>query len=171
MSSLILPDVVLHNLELERSMDRVERLRQRGHDLQSIERDLQDIDPMLSLVRAREQVENPEMRPGFWHVRRCNAPFPDSYITIEGPDGQFVEPHSGVVEWFRREDTRRQGYFDDLRKAKERGKREQAIRRAEFHADQRVELAERIKAYANPGVSFAGTGRGWSYRAGAKRAA
>ena len=39
---------------------------------------------------------------------------------IESEDGAFLEPHSGVVEQIRRLDTRRSGWFDDLRAERER---------------------------------------------------
>lgn len=164
MPELILPDVVLHNLELERSLQKMERVRARGHLLRSLEDELRGIDPMLSLVRAREVVESEQVRPGFWHVRRCNAPFPDSYLVIESEDGGFVEPHSGVVEEIRRRDTRRAGWFDDFRAERDRKQREREARKRLFHEEIRAELADRIKAYDNPGVSMTGRGRGWAAR-------
>lgn len=167
MPELILPDVVLHNMELERSLEKMGRLRQRAHDLRALEDALKQIDPMLSLVKAQEKVENPNVRPGYWHVRRSNAPFPDTYLTIEGPNGEFVEPHSGVLDVLREQDTRRQGWFDEFRMRKVREKRDREKNRLLLAEDRREELATRIKAYDNPGVAF-GT-RGWTYRAGARK--
>lgn len=169
MSGLILPDVVLHNLELERSLEHLRRVRERGDALTSLDRALRDLDPMLSLVKARDRVESGWMRPGYWYVRRCNAPFPDSYLVIEGPDGEFVEPHSGILEELRRLDTRRAGWFDDHRRAKDRERRDRDERRRRMAEDRRVEIAERVKAIDSPGVSMADTR--WTYRAGARRAA
>lgn len=166
MSGLILPDVVMHNLELERSLQRMELIRQRGHSLKALDEALRGIDPMLGLVRATENPENPALRGGFWHVRRCNAPFPDTYLVIEGDNGEFIEPHSGVLDQLRRRDLRRQGWFEDFRAERDREARERERQKARTAADRQEEIADRIKAYDNPGVSMGGK---WTYRAAARK--
>lgn len=104
MAQIILPTHVLANMERERQVDlRIEAA-------QEFNRLLKEIDPRLGLVRAHERADAPGLIPGYWHVRRRNAPpAADTYMPITGPHGEFMEPHTGVLEELRYADLHNGG--------------------------------------------------------------
>ena len=72
---------------------------------------LHAMDPRLDLVYISDRAD-PEwgVKPGRWHVVRKNdPPAPDSYMTIETPDGKYMEPHSGVLRDLASRDTWKHG--------------------------------------------------------------
>lgn len=166
--SVLLPEEVRFSMELEDQLERVGRLRDRGAELHAFDKALKDIDPRLSLVRASEQATAPGLTPGYWHIRRQNdPPAMDSYLILTDPDGNFVEPHSGHLEWLRGCDLQRAGALDDLQKQQFAKERERQKQRALAQEQRMEEFATRYKAKANPGVLFSDTP--WTWRAGAKR--
>jgi hypothetical protein len=98
---------------------------------------LQDIDPHIQLVRAQDDANAPGLKPGFWHVLR-NAPgSPPSIIVHQGPNGEYREPDSGLLEELRRDD------MWSSRSLKERKEKQKAARRAQEREEKR-EKDERI---------------------------
>ena len=76
---------------------------------------LKQLDERLELVFINEQAKAPGLLPGRWHVRRRNPELGfDSYIPIAGPNGEYVEPHSGVIEELRQRDLWRENVSTKL---------------------------------------------------------
>ena len=132
---------------------------------------LGQIDPKLELVWAPESAKAAGLTPGRFHVLRHNPGAPPSLIAVTGPAGEFVMPDSGLLASLEKADL----WSDQAVRDRKRAQRElevQKQRRQDREREDRIEeFADRWKARTNLGVSFANQGEGWSYRAGAKRAA
>lgn len=116
---------------------------------------LREIDPHLDLVRVTDREPNPPfgMRPGLWHLHRKNPDSPDSYVPIQGPDGEYVEPVSELVDWVKKQDAwdRRVQAANEQARSFEKARRQSA--RDEIRGEARDELETRIKVFENgPGV-------------------
>lgn len=158
MSNLILPDCAVHAAELEAALERLERVRVRAGWLKHFDSELRQIDGCLSLVKAKENALSPGMIPGYWHIKRDNPTTIPTVLPIQGPRGEFIEPHSGILEDLRRLDLQRDGALDELRRAQAK-EVEDNRKGSELKQQERIEeMATRIKAYDSPGVSMADTG-------------
>jgi hypothetical protein len=107
---------------------------------------LKAIDPELSLVLAKDRAEYP-LVPGRWHVRRKNRGAPDSYMPITGPNGEYREPDSGVLDELGRRDSwrTRDGLDRFLREkhaTEDQLRKERELRREQL----RDELADDFRA-------------------------
>lgn len=159
-----LPEEVRFSMELEQQMEKVNRLRERGADLQAFDDALKQIDPRLDLVKASENATAPGLTPGYWHIRRRNdPPAMDSYLILTAPDGGFTEPHSGFLDRLRACDLQRDGALEDLQRAEFAKERERQARAELLHAERVEEIAGRYKAHSSPGVLFGGNR--WTNRA------
>jgi hypothetical protein len=132
---------------------------------------LHQIDPQLRMVRAQESANAPGIVPGYYHILRRNELGPPTPIPLAGHDNEFLEPGSWVLEMLQRSDmwsgsARRER--DRVAQELERQRRRAKDRETEERKD---EINERWKAASNPGVSFSNRGKGWRYRAGARRLA
>lgn len=134
-------------------------------------RELKQISPYLELVKAHSQARHPALRPGFWHVLYRPPAGVPTILVHEGPDGEYREPDSGLLEMLRRSDL----WSDRSIRERERIDRmleQSRQRRIEREREERIdEVRQRAKAAVNPGVSFTRVPGGWSYRAGARKAA
>jgi hypothetical protein len=136
---------------------------------------LRDIDPRLELVYIDQPPgvtvgPPPGMVWNRWHVQ-ITSPERDvpEFLPITGPNGEFMEPHSGVFEQLREtytgsSDGQRRFRLRKLEEARQREKAAEAGR-----AEMREELQLRMKAAFNPSINF-GT-RGWTARTAGKRGA
>lgn len=156
---LILPPVVQYNLARERLVERHEALRW-------FDRQLKELDPDLELVRAKEVVDEPGLRPGFWHVKRNNRDTVDRYFVIQGPDGEYMEPHSGFIEYLRSQDLQAPGAWKRLMENQEREERLAERSKVLAREERLQEFADRVKSYESPAVSMAGS---WSYKTSGRR--
>ena len=130
---------------------------------------LYQIDPDLRLVKATEHAHFPGLTAGLYHVLRRNPLGAPTLLAVSGPNGEFKEPDSSLLDALRKQDLWNDRVSRDRSRALEELDRQKA-RRMQFEKEERQdEIAERWKAASNPGVSF--TGKGWRYRAGAPRAA
>lgn len=161
MSGIVLPPVVEWN-------EQRAKLAERHGALRWFDDALKEFDPLMELVRAPEGSTDPDLIPGYWHIRRRNPIGLHTYIAITGPEGEFTEPHSGVIEQLRKMDLQRKGAWEELMQKLD--DEEAASRRKvqETRDDLKEEFADRYKAYANPGVLF-GDNK-WTWRSKAKRA-
>lgn len=79
--------------------------------------ELKASDPYLGLVFIRPGVPEPELplgaKAGRWHVERKNPGFVSSYYPITGPNGEFREPHGGILEELAGRDLWRRGTMED----------------------------------------------------------
>jgi hypothetical protein len=133
-------------------------------------RELRAIDEHLQLIFAPESAHVAGITPGRYHVLRTAPGVPPSLFAVTGPNGEFVEPTSQMLEKLRESDL-----WNEVA-GRERAKKERLMAEAKERArvrereDIAEEFRDRFKAKENPGVSFAKTGP-WRYRAGARRAA
>jgi hypothetical protein len=169
MSGLILPDVVLHRMALEESLERYSRVQERAKHLRWLEAEMKALDPRLELVKAKDSVDiDSDLKPGYWHIRlRCEDDAPDPAIPWMFPTGEFREPDSGILDFLRSRDLWNRDVFEH---ATRQQTREEDARRAELEAgrDERVdEMATRIKSIDSPGVLFSDTP--WTARTAMKR--
>lgn len=124
-------------------------------------RELRDIDPYLELALASEKIlaGNP-LKPGFWHIIRHNPGAPPSVMTIEGPNGEYVEPTSEVFRMLKEDNDmwnpasmhRKRKREEELDRAKERRKERERKERKD-------EMLERYAAATRTQVSMV---PGWS---------
>lgn len=170
MARLFVPPGVTRELEQERIAHyaRVAALTHYGDVMEDFNRDLKQIDPYLELVKAKETIEaGTPLKPGHWHVIRHNPGAAPSIMTIEGPDGEYIEPTSAVFE-------RLTGWLDLQNPAVERRRRErlQAARDAEERRlarerqEAEQETLERYLATHRTQVSMV---PGWSQNTAGKR--
>lgn len=130
--------------------------------------ELRKIDPRLSLIKAKDGAEVPGMKPGYFHILRVNEGAPPSLIPVEGPNGEFREPDSGVFDLLRRNDLwNREAAHDRKRMAREAQEAKERRRERERHA-RLEELQQRVKALTETSVSMT-TARPWTQTAGARR--
>jgi hypothetical protein len=130
--------------------------------------ELQRLDPNLELIRASENATAIGLKPGYFHVMRRSPTGPPELWPLEGPDGEFREPGSWLVEWLERSD------MWNGRAMSERRKRELEAIRAKERAREREEeervdeLAQRWAAASRPQVLISDV-KGWTPKAGARR--
>lgn len=109
---------------------------------------LREIDPYLDLVKVTDREDSLPfgMRPGYWHLSRQNPDAPDSYIPIQGTDGEYVEPVSELVDWVRKQDQwdrRVQVANEQARRAEQARKhheRDELFREARDEAETRTKI-------------------------------
>jgi len=154
-SHLILPEAVAHADRLERSLEKLNLLRERVSWLTYFESELKAIDGQLSLVKAVENATEPGLTPGYWHVKRDNPAMVPTYLPIQGPLGEFVEPHSGILEDLRRMDLQRSGALEEIARAQNRKAADERKRRENAKLERVEALAGHMKAIDSPGVSRA----------------
>jgi len=72
---------------------------------EALERELKELDDGLSIVWIGSRApEFPGVSPGRFHVRRQNPGAPNTFMPIEGPDGEYLEPSFRIVEELKRND-------------------------------------------------------------------
>jgi hypothetical protein len=127
---------------------------------------LQEHDPNLDLVLAHEgaHAEDPQLRDGFWHVRRRNPGVTDSYMPITTPDGGWAEPQQYHLDMLRSRDLWRDGGIDEIYARIHAKEKESADRALQSRLAKKEEFATRLKSIESPGVLF-GTA-GWRARLG-----
>jgi hypothetical protein len=155
----------------------VDRLVQ--HDIQTAKeftRQLREIDPFLELVyvgkppRWDDAVDPPpDIVFNRWHVRRNNPDAPDTYRAHTGPRGEFREPDSGIFETLAEGDMWARGWDERKRKREAREAADKARKKERERMEIREEMRDRLQAKEAPSVSMANQGRGWAYRAGARK--
>jgi hypothetical protein len=129
---------------------------------------LQEKDPRLELAFVGEAPPVPGIFSYRWHVLRHNENGPDSYWALEGPDGEFREMGSDILEHFNRSDLWdprvREGVEVSMRRKKVSQERAKDLRR-----EQRVdELTSNVNAMIRPSV-LVSDGVKWSNRSAGKR--
>lgn len=128
---------------------------------------LQEIDPYLQLVKAQEKVKagNP-LRPGFWHIIRHNPGAPPSVMTIEGENGEYIEPSSRIFELLQKNDMWNSNSLkEENRKRRKLEEAEQRQKERERESRQE-EMLERWNAVSRAQVSML---PGWSQNVAGRR--
>lgn len=140
---------------------------QMKHTMDEFNKQLQEIDPYLQLVKAEETVAagNP-LKPGYWHVVRHNPGAPPSVMTIEGENGEYIEPTSRVFELLQKND------MWNSNSLKEENRKRRALQEAENRQRERdrearqEEMLERYLAATRTQVSMI---PGWSQNVAGKK--
>lgn len=153
------------NAETMEQVD-VELRNQVIHVRQLVEH-LREFDPYLDIGYVGA-CDHPQLVPHRWHLIRRNPDAHTTALPITGPSGEYVEPGSEVYDLVQRMDMQNGRVRSDMerRRIEEQKEKERAQERK--RNELREEIAERLKAKLEPGVSFANVGRGWSHRAGAR---
>jgi hypothetical protein len=136
------------------------------------EPELKRLDPYLRLGRARPMAYEPgfTVRPGFYHWVRDNPTAAMTVSVIDGPDGEFVEPDSGLLAALKRNDLQNPEVYRAVigqravREAEEERERELELERANS------EVLELYLAKTRAQVSM-NTGSPWTQNAAGKRSA
>lgn len=82
-------------------------------------RELQRIDPGLSLIWSPPQVEDTELKPGRFMIRKKVPGSVDAFIPLEGPEGQYREPGVWMLEMLAANDMwndRRRHERDEIKR-------------------------------------------------------
>lgn len=153
---IILPDSVRLNMELE---DQLELLGDRHDWLKHFDRELRNLDPYLSLVKASENATEPGLVPGYWHVKRDNPSEMATYYPLRGDSGEFVEPGSQHLDLMRRNDLQRPTAFKEFIKRQASVAELKAAKDAEDARERQETMAERIESIERAHVSMVD---GWS---------
>lgn len=132
--------------------------------------ELQKLDPYLRLGQAKEGASHAGVIPGYWHLLRLNPSAPWSVMPLQGPQGEFVEPTSRMLETLR---------ANDLQNARVVADRERADRLAELarereqqnaHEERVGEMSERWRAVTETSVSMSDAAP-WTQNTKGRRAA
>ena len=83
MTELWVPPTAQIDHELD---SQLERLGRRHEWLKYFDRELQAMDPRLSLVKASESATETGLKPGFWHIKRDNEQTMATYYPLQGED-------------------------------------------------------------------------------------
>ncbi len=86
------------NAEIEQQIDaQIEEARHWN-------RELQRIDPGLSLIWSPPQADDMELKPGRFMIRKRVPGSVDAFIPLEGPEGQYREPGVWMLEMLQGND-------------------------------------------------------------------
>lgn len=128
---------------------------------------LREIDPYLQLVKAEEHVEaGVPLRPGFWHVIRHNPGAPPSIMTIEGENGEYIEPTSRVFELLQRNDMWNHNSLKEENRKRKKAQEAEEKRKERDRQLRQEEMMERWNAATRTQVSML---PGWSQNVAGKR--
>lgn len=164
MTSLWVPPTAQIDHELD---SQLERLGRRHEWLKYFDRELQAMDPRLSLVKASESATEPGLKPGYWHIKRDNEQTMATYYPLQGHDGEFVEPGSEHLEMMRRNDLTKPENFKRLVEQGEAHLRRIEEQRKERAEERQTEFAERFESVQRAHVSMKD---GWTNSVKGKRA-
>ena len=113
----------------------------------ALERELKELDSALSLVWIGSRApEFPGVSPGRFHVRRANPGAPNTFMPIEGPDGEYLEPSFRIVEELKRNDLWDDRAMETLMKTHSRKADEAAKADALMSEQIREESASQFRA-------------------------
>lgn len=142
-------------------------MMQMKHTMDFFNKQLQEIDPYLQLVKAEEHVEaGIPLRPGFWHIVRHNPGAPPSVMTIEGEKGEYIEPNSRLFTLLQKNDMWNSNSLkEENRKRRKLLEAEERQKQREREARQQ-EMFERVQAATRVQVSMLPN---WSQNVAGKR--
>lgn len=120
--------------------------------LQFWTKELKQLDPYLELVQAKEDATY--MRPGFYHILRHNPGAPPTFMCVEGPNGEFMEPNSGIFDLLRRRDMWSAEASHDRKRMMQAAEAAEARRKEREREARMEELEERWKAATRAQVSM-----------------
>lgn len=131
--------------------------------------ELARLDPLLKLGKAKDGADDPQVRPGFWHLIRLNELAPFWVQPLTDARGGFVEPTSQMLEMLRLSDLQNSRAVKARRAEDERLMRERNAARAREDEVRNDELRERVAAVTRTQVSMNPDTPWTQNAAGAKR--
>ncbi|HZA18977.1 MAG TPA: hypothetical protein VE645_19205 [Pseudonocardiaceae bacterium] len=130
--------------------------------------ELQKIDPLLRLRRAKEHAAAPGVTPDFYHLLRLNREGPIWVLPLTWPDGSFAEPTSQMLEGLRACDLQNDRVVRDRVAADElaakRAERAKENNREDLadEGDERWAAYSRTQVLTSPDVAWAQNSAGRS---------
>jgi len=121
---------------------------------------VQRVNRHLLLVRARDQVVlGVPMKPGYYHLledKGSESSAPISITVIEGPNGEFVEPTSRVLEKIAAGNAKERRNWERWEEIKRGEKAANDREQANNNEERRDHLRELVNAYTRTSVSMHG---------------
>lgn len=118
------------------------------------DRELQKIDPKLTIFQAKENAEVVGVKPGYWHICRDCSPGPPSLLPLVGDEGEFVEPTSRVFDLLRAGDLQNERAMDARRRQDEESARRRARDKQRGHEERVEEMMDRWRSLTQTRVSM-----------------
>lgn len=121
-----------------------------------LNRMLQDVDPRVVLVRAREAVVvGLPMRPGYYHLLRDNSDTgaPMTVLVLEGAHGEFVDPTSRILEKLAAGDMRERRNLERFKQTELDEWVANEKEKADGREERRDHLTDLVNAYTRTSVS------------------
>jgi hypothetical protein len=117
---------------------------------------LKEVDPHLELIFVPPNADPtvPGIVPGRYMVMRHNPGAPPSLMVVEGPNGEFVEPGTRLVDEMREMDMWSPEAERDRKQRKARREYEAQKAKEREAEDRRNEIAERWAAVSRTFVSM-----------------
>lgn len=116
---------------------------------------LEEIDPYLQLVKAEENVEaGVPLRPGFWHIIRHNPGAPPSVMTIEGDEGEYIEPSSRLFMLLQKNDMWNSNSLKEENKKRRRLLEAEERQKERERVARQDEMMERVLSATRAQVSM-----------------
>lgn len=155
---LLLPESFAREAAREAALDEADHIiaERRYWD-----RRLADIDPCLSLNKARMNARGLGIFPGMWHIiRRTEPPFTAWVISTNGlgVPGDYREMGEDILDTLKRGDMWSESAMREAARARERRAASEERALANHREARRDDLALNVKAMINPGVSRAAKG-------------
>lgn len=123
---------------------------------------LKEIDPHLELIFARPNAAAAGLVPGRYHVMRHNPGAPPSLMVVEGPNGEFIEPGSRLLDEVRAKDMWSPEAVRDRERARARREYEREMERQRETELRQQELLERWRAATQTSISMHRTVTPWT---------
>lgn len=117
-------------------------------------RELEQLDPRLRLAQAKPDAHAPGVKPGYYHLLMVNPDQPLTHNPLTGPDGEFVEPSSRMLETLRSADLQNARAVLDRARRQERAERDSERQEERDGEAQQQELVERWRAVSETSVSM-----------------
>lgn len=114
--------------------------------MNSYNKELRKLDPHVQVVWAEPRAQHPLLRPGYWHIIRDNGAIPPTVKVIEGPNGEFREPDSGIFRELQEGDLWNERVLKDRRKRQVQAEKARQ-RMEERERQERVDdMTERLRS-------------------------
>lgn len=151
--TLLLPERDVRDEFNSRIMEQVERV----HDytvMHHFNPLLKDIDSRLELVRAPENVTDPALKPGYWHILRLEPGNVVTVLPVQQKDGSYMEPGSQMFDDLRSADLWSDRVQKDRKETQRKIKAAQEREKVREREDTTREIVERIRSKENASVGW-----------------
>lgn len=129
--------------------------------------ELKKVDPYLRLAQAREKAHAPGVKPGYYHLWRDNPGAPPWVEPLTGPQGDFVEPNSAMLNVLRASDLQNARVVADMRRRELEAERAAEKAKQAQHEERVEDAVGRIQSLTQTRVSM--NDQPWSQNVAGKR--